>query len=285
MKALKAEVMASPGHCLGEGPFTVAKDIYWFDILGEKVFFAEADQFCIEELSVVGFVCCAGTTEDGNIIAAGSDGISVYDTCFRLKKRLFEPPFDRSKLRFNDGKVGPDGAFWVGSMSCDGGKPVGALYRVTDHIEKIIEGMLIPNGLGWSPDETIMYITDTGKSMISRWKFDRKTGCISDEKLFISSEDMKGDPDGLTVDSTGNVWSAFWGGGCVCGFSPNGEMMAKIKLEAKNPTSCCFYGEDYSGLFITSATEGLSNPGPADGSVFRANTGTKGQAPFLFRYY
>ena len=70
----------------------------------------------------------------------------------------------RPTNRFNDGKVGPDGCFWVGSM--DESPPrqkTGALYRVSGdgRVEKKAEGYAVSNGLAWSPDGRTMYHSDS----------------------------------------------------------------------------------------------------------------------------
>src|SRR5258708_23945886 len=81
--------------------------------------------------------------------------------------------------RMNGGKVGRDGAFWVGSMDENSPRqPLGALYRVTADgwIEKKSEGYAVSNGLAWSPDGRIMYHSDSTSAIVEAWDFDPSTG-------------------------------------------------------------------------------------------------------------
>ena len=185
----KAKILYSPGNILGEGPLSLSeKRLCWFDILGGSAYFLDIEKNTVQECQLDNFICCAGITLKNEIIAAGSTGIAVYNNQLRQTEVLFFPPFNTpKKLRFNDGKVGPDGAFWVGVMAHEGDRPIGMLLRITNKVECILESMLIPNGLGWSPDENIMYITDTGKGLISKWDFNSETGQIKDEKPFVVS--------------------------------------------------------------------------------------------------
>ena len=281
----KAEKIVGNCNILGEGPFSVfQKRLFWFDIFDSCAYCLEIAENKTDRIKLNAPICCAGITVQNEIVAAGSIGVAVYNDKFQQTKLLFPPPFDTGKLRFNDGKVGPDGAFWVGVMTHEGDKPEGMLLRITDKIECILENMLIPNGLGWSPDGKKMYITDTGFSLISKWDFNTETGSITGKETFVSSAEMNGAPDGLTVDSTGNVWSAFWGGSRVCCFTPSGKLIDEIITDAKNPTSCCFAGVDNSTLYITSARYGLDDPEASDGALFRVSTDSVGLSQYKFRY-
>ena len=82
-----------------------------------------------------------------------------------------------ASTRLNDGRVGPDGAFWVGSMDDRKDKePIGALYRVdvTGRAEKKVDGLQISNGLAWTADGERMFHADSRGPWIDRWRFDRQ---------------------------------------------------------------------------------------------------------------
>jgi len=64
--------------------------------------------------------------------------------------------------------------------------------------------------LGWSPDNKIMYYTDSLQHKIFRYAFDTETGDISNGSVFATIPESEGGPDGLTVDTDGHVWSAHW---------------------------------------------------------------------------
>ena len=76
-----------------------------------------------------------------------------------------------------------------------------------------------------------------------------------------------GFPDGSCVDAEGCLWNAEWGAARVVRYTPAGKIDRVLEVPAKNPTCCCFGGERYDTLYITTA----------DGAgVFAATPGVKG---------
>src|SRR6266540_604717 len=132
-------------------------------------------------------------------------------------------------------------------------------YRVPMHVGAAVpiaddDSWLLAAGLGWSPDGTVMYVTDSGADTITRYSFDVDTGEISDPRLFLRADRSRdGTPDGLTVDADGCVWVAFWGGSAVRRYSPKGTLLQTVPVPVSHPTSCCFGGPALDIMFITSA--------------------------------
>ena len=113
--------------------------------------------------------------------------------------------------RFNDGKVGPDGAFWVGTL--DGNSPrqtTASLYRVTadGRITEETGGCQNSNGLAWSPDGRTMYHSDSTAGFIEAWDFDPATGARHATPDHREADQRDGRPDGAATDMDGNYWSA-----------------------------------------------------------------------------
>ncbi len=113
-----------------------------------------------------------------------------------------------------------------------------------------------PNGIGFSPDEKKLYVAQSDPKKAIWMEFPvLDNGLLGDGKLFYDATSSVGNehpglPDGLTVDSTGNVWAS--GPGGIWVFSPAGKLLAK--LETGERTSNCEFGEDGSTLFITADT-------------------------------
>ena len=141
----------------------------------------------------------------------------------------------------NDPKVQPDF------------KDEGVLFRLdTDlTLHRMIEKVTIPNGMGFTVDGKTMYFTDTPTVNGFRFKYDRKSGDISDPEVFYHPEG-DGGPDGLAMDSTGCLWIAVCGGGKVLKVSPEAKLLGEISLPTRMISCPGFAGED---LFITSAEE------------------------------
>ena len=81
--------------------------------------------------------------------------------------------------------------------------------------------------------------------------------------------------DGMCIDSDDNLWIAFWGGSRIEKRSgKDGSLLATVKVDAKNVTSCCFIGEKLDTLFIT--TSGNAQTGSHDGCLFSCRVDAKG---------
>ena len=160
---------------------------------------------------------------------------------------------------------------------------VSALYRmdVDLSIHTIERGLTISNGIGWSPDNRLMYFVDSLRYVIYQYDFDLESGDVTDRQVFVQLAEDRGVPDGLTVDRDGFVWCAIYGGSRVTRFDPEGEIATEISLPVSQPTSCAFGGADFSELFVTSAREGLSEAAlqsePLAGDLFVIQTDVQGR--------
>jgi sugar lactone lactonase YvrE len=101
-------------------------------------------------------------------------------------------------------------------------------------------------------------LTDSPQRKIFAYQFDGTTGEISDRTVAVDLGDEPVEPDGLAIDSDGNIWTALWDGGCVACFSPAGEALGRVKLPVQRPTCPTFGGPGLSTLYVTTASVGLS---------------------------
>jgi len=110
----------------------------------------------------------------------------------------------------------------------------GALWRIAidGSATKMLDDVHLANGLGWSPDDSKFYFTDSGRSRIDVIDFDIESGELGERRLFVEVSDG-GVPDGLAVDAEGFVWSARWDGGCVVRYDPDGVMERTVKLPVR----------------------------------------------------
>jgi sugar lactone lactonase YvrE len=142
----------------------------------------------------------------------------------------------------------------------------------------------VSNGLGWSPDNRIMYYADSPTYNIYAFDFEPELGRISNERLFAHHQ--TGFPDGLTVDAEGYVWSARWDGWQVIRFAPDGTIDRVVEMPVQRPTSCIFGGPQLNQLFVTSAKIGLNEAElagqPLAGNLFVIDVDVPGLAEPLF---
>ena len=272
----------------GEGPLWHPGEgvLYWVDIEGGCFhrFFPETEE--LETFQIGQPVGCLAFRDGGGLVLALRDGIGYWDQKTRELEMIVSPESGRSNARFNDGRVDSQGRFWAGTLGEDDRSK---LYRLDpDGSLHIMEtGITISNGIGWSPDDRIMYYTDSPLRIIYAYDFDSVSGVIDNRREFVRVPADEGDPDGLTVDSEGFIWSAQWDGWRITRYDPEGKVERVIPLPVQRPTSCAFGGPDLNQLYITSAWTGLQEVDrreqPMAGDLFRIQTEFTGLPETEFR--
>ncbi len=258
---------------LGESPLWDEKTqtMWWVDIKARAIHQIIHGTHTQYQLSIR--PSALGLTNSEHLIVAGDNGIYLYDPENDELKLLTAIPEPASN-RTNDGKVGPDGAFWFGTMDDSEENVSGAFYSYhpSRGLQKHLEGIQISNTFAWSPDGTRMYFADSAQQTIWRMSFDAETGELGDREVFVSLKGTDCYPDGSAVDENGYLWNAQWGGSRVVQYAPDGSMNALIELPTSQPTSCAFVG---SHLLITTASIGLDDD-PFAGLTFLIPVGVQG---------
>ncbi len=278
------EHVLSVQNVLGEGPLWNVEEqaLYWLDLRGYTLHrFWTANQ--AHEVFDMGMrVGSLGFRASGSLVLATNNGFCYWDTETRRMDFIANPIAGKEKASFNDGKVDRKGRFWAGSVTIGERKPQNALYRLDPggEIHTMITGVTISNGIGWSPDDKMIYFVDSWRNTIYAYDFDLETGEISNRRPFVEMYQKDGYPvpDGLTVDSEGYVWCAIFGGFRIVRYDPSGKADREIVLPFPRPTSCIFGGKNLDELYITTArlTEGEEQPHPLAGDLFRIKTDIKG---------
>jgi sugar lactone lactonase YvrE len=271
---------------LGEGPIWNEHEqrLYWVDILGNVIHTYHPESQTHQTSHFEDHVCAMGFRKDGGMVLALRKQFAIWH---HDRLQFIEGlEMDLPDNRFNDGAVDRQGRFWAGTLNPS--SPSGNLYRL-DHdlgVEKMVTGVTISNGIGWSPDSKTMYFTDSPLREIYAFDFDPQTGSLSNKRVHIRTE-APGVPDGLTVDSEGYIWSARYGGSKVVRYSPDGEVDQEITLPVAKVTSVTLGGPDLKQLYITSAWEGYSEAErhnhPQAGDLFRAEVDVAGLSETHFQ--
>jgi sugar lactone lactonase YvrE len=192
--------------------------------------------------------------------------------------RVLAQPEARQAARMNDAACDSQGRFWAGSLADDHAASAGSLYVLNRDgtVQRILAGLTIPNGIGWSPNGSVMYLVDSGLSCVFEFDFDASEGEVASRQVLIELGGDQGVPDGLTVDHEGCLWVAVYGRWEVRRYTPLGELLERVPIPAAHVTCCCFGGPEGSTLFVTTAREGFgdqeSREQPQAGSVFAIPT-------------
>nr|XP_027215029.1 regucalcin-like [Penaeus vannamei] len=134
----------------------------------------------------------------------------------------------------------------------------------------------LSNGLAWSLDRKTFYFVDSHPRTIDAFDYDDESGAISNRRVvfdFYKAGLKDQFPDGMAIDVDGNLWVASFGGYQVLCVNPRtGRILRRVAIPAKNVSSVCWGGPDYSTLFVTSGTLGMSPEevaaNPSSGGTF-----------------
>ena len=255
------------GNILGEGVCWHAdsQTVWWTDIEARTLYAYHLKDESLSRWDLPDRLGCFAFTADPDVlIAAFAPGFARYRLSTGALDWLHRPEDDKARTRFNDGRVDAAGRFWAGSMVEGDRRNVadedcGALYRLdTDGgCTRLFGGVLIANGLCWSPDGTRLYFADSPRHEIYRFDVDPTDSTVSNKRVFARTEPGI-HPDGAVTDAHGCLWSAHWGAGCVVRYNPDGAVDHVLELPVSQPTCPAFGGPDGRHLFITTARADLS---------------------------
>ncbi|MGQ3054968.1 MAG: SMP-30/gluconolactonase/LRE family protein [Roseateles sp.] len=204
---------------------------------------------------------CIAARAGGGLFVARRDGLWTLDAATGSQKLLSPPPYDATRLRFNDGKVDPAGRFWIGSIS-DAREPEAVLYCFDGGVfAAVVPGLTTSNGLAWSPDGRRVHWSDTKAHRVYAADFDVRTGALSSPRVFAEfkqrtpGDHYGGRPDGAAMDAEGCYWAAMFEGRSLVRLAPSGEVVQRLELPVTCPTMPTFGGPDLRTLYITTARE------------------------------
>lgn len=284
------ECVQQANAILGEGPnWSHAEGVlYWVDIQRPAVFRFDPARGQTGHWPMPRATGCAAPAQGGRLVYADSDGFGYLNLQDGSVTPIADTEKDNAGNRFNDGKVDRRGRFWAGTLDKSFCSPCGSLYRLDPDgtVVQMAKGIICSNGLGWSPDDRIMYFTDSTAGVIWSYDFEVESGALGERRIFASFPAEKGLPDGLTVDADGFVWSAIWDGWRVVRFAPDGRIDRMLAMPVQRPSSCMFGGADLRTLYITSACVELGwnalRNGPLAGALFAVRTDVAGLPETLF---
>lgn len=277
----KLEILAEKTSILAEGPLwdSEQKTLYYVDIRGKAIRSINYVSGKTHDISLPQQVGTIALDRDGGLVAALEDGIYFVDEDGSIHMAHEETPIKGT--RFNDGKAGPDGSLYAGTMDKDGGA---AFYRLDPDgtLSELFDGVETSNGLDWSLDEKTLYYIDTPKASIDAMDFNQGSGTLSKRRIVMPVGPDLGHPDGMTLDSQGMLWVALWGGYKAIRVDPStGSILETIPVPVEQVSCCTFAGDDMNDLIITTARVG-EKAEPLAGSVFRIRVDVPGRLPYRF---
>ena len=269
---------------LGEGCMwdQETESIYFVDITGCRICRYRLKDDALSCFRTRGPVGCVFPTKDHGIGAASGNSLIRLEKDLTGERVLATLDFP-GYLRFNDGKCDPWGRLWVGTMAKDQSHPKaeggGSLICIGGgQVLAEYGGFSIPNGLAWSRDRSRFYHIDTRLRRVDVYELDGP-GQMSARRTAFSIPEGEGDPDGMCIDSQGNLWIAMWGAGKAALFDPmTGDRLAVIPVPAKNVSCVAFGGGDLKTLYITTARDQSGN----GGALYCVKLSVGGLVPYAY---
>jgi DNA-binding IclR family transcriptional regulator len=182
--------IADTRDLIGEGPVWdgANRRLFWVDICRPAIHRLDIASGKTVTFRAGEMVTALALHAEGLLVAAQS-GIKIVDPeTGDTKGRLGHPEPHVPTNRFNDGKLDSMGRFWVGTMALNLKPGAGCLYRLDPDgsFNTLETGLTLPNGIGWSPDERFMYLTDTVQRTVFRYRYDAQSGAIGERHPLIT---------------------------------------------------------------------------------------------------
>jgi len=216
-----------------------------------------------------------GSTLDshGRFITTASVLRAVIEVDSSGKYKVLADKFEGKRFNSpNDIVLGPDGALYFTDPTLDlpkGDKqeiPFAGVYRLAadGSVRLLTKDLAAPNGLTFSPDGKRLYIDDTKQREIRVYDVDAQME-LQNGRLFGKEEGPGGVPDGMRVDTSGNVYCT--GPGGVWVWSADGNHIGTILLP-ESTANLNWGDDDYRTLYFSSRT-----------SIYRLKTKARGFVP------
>ena len=255
---MKFEKVAAP-HCrVGESIVwdEAKRELLWADIPAGRIYAMDVEGGSLSDWQLPDAVGSFGLADDGRLVVGTVSGVHMFNRNTGQLDFLVDPEPEqapnRPKNRLNDGKVGPDGAFWIGSMHSEA--MTACLYRISadGNFERKVRGLGTSNGLAFTADGKTMFHSDSKQCWVDRYDLDPTTGTLSNRTRIVHLDDATGRPDGAAADIEGRYWSAGVSAGVLNCFTRDGTLVQSIPVPIKHPTMPCFGGEDMRTVYFTS---------------------------------
>ena len=293
MKIVKPTAIDLRKCHVGEGPVVTGVNhemLHWVDILNNRVLWRDLISDDLGEFKTSENVSFVLPRSNGGWLLGNANGPDLQEPDGSIKRLPGRVAADGSAdpipMRWNDAKVGPCGEVWIGTSAYGAKTDRIGLHRLSadgKEMKRVLSGMGLSNGMDWSPDGSTFYLIDTAK--LTLFAFDYAKGEISNQRAVLTFDSTAEQyPDGMTVDSEGGIWIAFWNGSCTRRYSPDFKLLETIDFPVRFISSCAFAGADLKTLVVTTATgdNGWHDEHNLAGAVFTIQTNVAGKVPYVF---
>ena len=287
LPATTPELVVDLASQTGEGPLWHQLDraVYWIDIPPGRLYRfdpATGDNTLVHQHDspIGGYTFQA----DGSILLFCGKGQIVRWQDGKIETIVTEITGELDG-RFNDVIAGPDGHVYCGTMPT--AHHLARLYRLNldGTLTMLFDDIGLSNGFGFSPDNSVMYHTDSNERVIYRMDYEPGSGEVSNREVLVRTPRDASVPDGMATDANGAIWSARWDGYALYKYSEEGALLGKVSFPVRKVSSLTFGGDDFGMAYVTTAggQDRGDTEGPLAGSLFRLDLGVTGRPAFFSR--
>ncbi len=285
---LKISAISNYQCHLGEGPVWDWRKqvLWWVDSLGPTLYQFDFVSTTTRLWQLPGrTIGSLAIRENGGLILAKDKGFYTFSPENGETELIAAPLRQTYGLRFNDGKVDPDGNFIAGAMNIDHRQNQNcSMFKLsTDFkVTTILDGFRCFNGPCFSPDNKKIYLTGRQDGAIEVFDYDKQQ-TLTDGTTLIDNCN----PDGATVDAEGYIWSAQWSEQCIIRISPHGKLDTRISIPNQIVSSVMFGGPDLDLIFVTTVGGQVGDDIPvgkdSGKTLVIENSGYRGLPEYYYR--
>jgi L-arabinonolactonase len=250
---ISVDVVTHPQSILGECPVWSPEEqrLYWTDIFGNRIHRVDPSTGKREDFALPCRVNSFAFRQAGGLVTANWTGLAFIDLAAGSVRQQWSLPDLESGFFLNDGRCDRAGRYWAGSVCSTYNLPGARLYRFDDRgVGEGPLGLLASNGIVFSPDDRVMYYSDSVTGVVWAFDYDLSDGVATRRRVFAEMTR----PDGATVDADGCYWAASFGYGEVIRFAPDGRIDRRVPLPTTQVSMCAFGGQKLDTLFVTTGT-------------------------------
>ncbi|HEX4918245.1 MAG TPA: SMP-30/gluconolactonase/LRE family protein [Limnobacter sp.] len=271
-----------PPNTLAESPRFAHGQWIWVDIherilyrLKQEALLPQTDPTCVHALQLPDEIgCVLPTANADDWVLLGRKGV------WHLHKEICLPvqdaPFDTNTHRYNDGRADAQGRIWISTLVDARTPATAALYCIQSrHPSLQVPGLIVGNGLAFSPSGNSMFLSDTRHKTIWRFDYNSNTGELGERRIIKQYTEGSARPDGACFSNDGSYWVAVLEGYRLDRFSEQGEYIESVSVPLSKPTMPCFGGPGYNTLLVTGArasSEFPNRPGFEHASLVACHT-------------
>jgi L-arabinonolactonase len=259
--AAAVELAADIVSIVGESPIWSVREqaLYWIDGQARRIMRLHWPDRRLESRELPYRPSCIALLPEAGLLVGYKKGLGAFDFDSGAARSLPLEGVAFDVESFNDGACDAAGRFWIGTRHRDASEAVCALFCIeTDlRVRRVIDGIIVSNGIAFSPDGRTMYHTDSRPGRIDAYDYDVATGALSGRRRLLDYQGKDRRPDGCTVDAQGYLWVAEIDGSRLARYAPDGGLDRTEMLPVSKPASVGFGGADMRTLFITTISYGL----------------------------